>query len=667
MEFSTTEWYSDSGILSDGRIFVTVKTADDLNALSSPPPTPFTVTATATMTNDEGETATGTFTFETYYAREESITPVVVKPTFRSQDGTVSLPLSISTLYALRADLNFDNAGTNPRFTDVTFSTTEWYSESGITNGVIWIKTKTAAELNALASPPPNPFTVTVTATMTNDEGQTASGTFALETTYARTENTPSTPSGPAPTPVHSTREAPVAVLLSHWVSYSFTNAGTNAKFTDVTFDKPEYLDVPPSGNIETASNGDTLFWLRTKTSEQLRALFSPPPSPFTVKATVKMTNDEGHTGTGTVTFTTNYVTQIADLPESVTPSPSSVDVVKMPPGTATTVDADSLFDNPGTNPRFTAVVLSTREYYATAGIAQSGNAAGEYVVQVKSLADLKAMDSLPASPIEVTATVTMINDEGATGTRTVTFETAYGEDEESEAEEPTAEPTAKSSPAIRPGFIKTLSAGGNTTLYAAGFFQNVGTNPRLTSVSFSTMEYFRSGSGLNNGAITVLVKSAADLSALADPPSSPFTVTATVEMTNDEGETATGTISYKITYVKPSPPPPPPEGLTPKELAVLNVPPGSDIFGTTASAYFHNVGTNARLTGATFSTLDYYKKRDTGIWGGKLYMVVKTASQLRALAPPNPFTVDVTLTMTNDEGETATNTLTIQTTYDAN
>ena len=177
MQFSTTEWYSDSGIV-DGEIEVRAKTADDLNALAEPPPNPFSVTATATMTNDEGETASGTFSFETSYAKTESTTPAPGEPTFISQGGTVHLPVLIDTLYALRAQDNFNNAGTNARFTDVSFSTTEWYSDSGIANGRIFLKTKTAADLNALSSPPPSPFTVTATATMTNDEGQTASGTF---------------------------------------------------------------------------------------------------------------------------------------------------------------------------------------------------------------------------------------------------------------------------------------------------------------------------------------------------------------------------------------------------------------------------------------------------------------------------------------------------------
>ena len=44
----------------------------------------------------------------------------------------------------------------------------------------------TNAELNALDPRPDNPFTFTADVTMTNDEGQTASGTLTFETTYDR-------------------------------------------------------------------------------------------------------------------------------------------------------------------------------------------------------------------------------------------------------------------------------------------------------------------------------------------------------------------------------------------------------------------------------------------------------------------------------------------------
>ena len=598
-------------------------------------------------------------------------TPAAAAPTFQTQSSHISAPPDV--LVSVSAEDNFDNAGTNPRFTDVAFTATAFYSDSGIVDGVLQVRAMTAADLNALSSPPPTPFAVSATATMTNDEGETATGTLTFETYYARQENTSSTPVGPAPTPIHSTRHGVPGHLMSHVASDSFNNAGTNPKFTEVTFDKPDYLDVPTSGQITDPSDADSesRFWLRIKTDAQLRALLSPPPSPFTVKATATMTNDEGHTGTVTVTFTTQYVTQMADLPAWKTPSPSTVDVVKMPPGDYHPLTADKLFDNPGTSPRFTSVALSASEYYDSASIAQSGVHAGLFIVQVKSLADLKAMDSLPASPIRVTATVTMINDEGATGTRTVTFETAYEEDEESEAEvasqrdaseaeEPAVEPTVKAGLGAF-----NASAGALTSISADQVFDNAGTNAKFTNVDFYSTYYY-SGTGISDsGQVWARVKTDAELNALDVVPRNPFTTSASVTMTNDEDQTATGTVSFKTTYAKPDSPS---GGPTPKQKGVLNLSPGySYIYSP--HLLFDNVGTNARITGAAFSTLDYYNKLDTGVWGGEVYVFAKTAAQLNALAspPPSTFTVDVMVTMTNGAGQTATNTLTFQTTYDPN
>ena len=592
-------------------------------------------------------------------------TPAAAAPTFQTQSSHISAPPDV--LVSVSAEDNFDNAGTNPRFTDVAFTATAFYSDSGIVDGVLQVRAMTAADLNALSSPPPNPFAVTATATMTNDEGETATGRFTFETYYAKQENTSSTPVGPAPTPIHETRHGVPGALMSHQISHSFNNAGTNPVFTDVTFDKPEYLDVPPSGDIvdvNAAPDGDSRFWVRVKTSEHLRAVLSPPPSPFTVKATATMKNDEGHTGTVTVTFTTNYVTQIADLPAWKTPSPSTVDVVKMPPGDYHPLTADKLFDNPGTSPRFTEVVLSASEYYDSASIAQSGVHAGLFIVQVKSLADLKAMDSLPASPIRVTATVTMINDEGATGTRTVTFETAYEEDEESEAEvaykteEPAAEPTVKAGLGAF-----NASAGALTSISADQVFDNAGTNAKFTNVDFYSTYYYSEAGFSDAGQVWVKVKTDAELNALDVVPRNPFTTSATVTMTNDEDQTATGTVSFKTTYVKPDSPS---GGPTPKQKGVLNLPPGSSYIYS-PHLLFENRGTNAKITGAAFSTLDYYDKNDTGVWGGEVYVFAKTAAQLNAMAspPPSTFTVDVMVTMTNAAGQTATNTLTFQTTYE--
>ena len=52
---------------------------------------------------------------------------------------------------------------------------------------------------------------------------------------------------------------------------------------------------------------------------------------------------------------------------------------------------------------------------------------------------------------------------------------------------------------------------------------------------------------------VFVTVKSNAELNAMASPPDNPFTFTAEVTMTNDAGQTATGTITYRTHYAKDS------------------------------------------------------------------------------------------------------------------
>ena len=85
--------------------------------------------------------------------------------------------------------------GTNPKITEATFSTTDYYSVHEIRNGTLWVEVKTADELNALSLPPPNPFEVEVDVTATNDEELEKTGTVTFETRYLRTATTP-LPSG---------------------------------------------------------------------------------------------------------------------------------------------------------------------------------------------------------------------------------------------------------------------------------------------------------------------------------------------------------------------------------------------------------------------------------------------------------------------------------------
>ncbi len=204
---------------------------------------------------------------------------------------------------------------------------------------------------------------------------------------------------------------------------------------------------------------------------------------------------------------------------------------------------------------------------------------------------------------------------------------------------------------------------------FAAGyFFKNAGTNPRFTEAVFSTMAYYQSwGTGIRNGLLVVRTKSAEDLTALPSPPSSPFAVTVRLTMTNDEGETATGTVTFKTTYELFVPGQPP--VFESSEFGPSN--PANAPVGTLVSVFvdevFDRAGTNPRFTDAEFSTTDYYDRGYIGTHGERIYVKVKRAGDLRALPtpPPNPFTVDVTATMTNDEGQTATGTIVFRTYWD--
>ena len=185
---------------------------------------------------------------------------------------------------------------TNPRFTSVTFSTMDYYDDSvtGLLGKYIAVKTKTAAELNAMDEPPSNPFTVTADATWTDDAGTTQPWTISLKTTW---------PKAPPPPPTLSvtTQDAPPGSAASGYASYFFSNAGAGARLTDVSFSTMEYYNADRTG-----LSGPYLD-VTAKTSEELSAMDSPPPNPFTVGVTLTMTNDAGETATGTVDYVTRY------------------------------------------------------------------------------------------------------------------------------------------------------------------------------------------------------------------------------------------------------------------------------------------------------------------------------------------------------------------------
>ena len=640
ISFSTTEYYQSdhTGIFGTPpvELHVQVKTSAALSALSTPPPSPFTVTATVTMTDDRGRTATGTVTFRTTYdhAPDE---PEEVAP---SLAPTHALPAPVDVPVSASADEVFDNAGTNPKFTSASFSTTEYTNTHEIRDGRLWVQVKSAAQLNALASPPPSPFTVAAMVTMTNDEDRPATGTVAFETTYDRTAAVPSTPSQQR-VPVYAwpekiTTRPGVPFATSAAGVFLFT--GTEPTLTNVVFSTTEY------SNTHEISEGRLRFTV--KTAKQLNALASPPPSPFTVTATVTMTNDQGQTATGTLAFRTWYD---RDNVEEL-PTISHTDAITV--SLFASFGVYEVFDNAGKNAKFTGVEFSTLDYYNTeyTGIAPHG----KLWVQVKTSAELNALPSPPPNPFTVTATVTMTNDEGQTATGTLTLRSSY----DRTATAP-ATPPQRRTPIFTWTERITTYPGVPISAPASIAFLHAGTKPIFTKVVFSTTDYSNTHE-ISEGRLQFEVKTTKQLNALASPPPSPFTVTATVTMTNDEGQTATGTLTFRTSYDRANVEDVPTFSQTDEITVFLFI-------GFGADEVFDNAGRNAKFTSVEFSTLDYYNKTYTGIApGGRLWVQVRTSAELNALPspPPSPFTVEATVTMTNDEGQTASGTLKLKSTY---
>ena len=503
-------------------LVVTVKASKDLNALPSPPPSTFTFTATVTVANDEGQTATGTITLTTKYTRTST---VPLQPTFIQTDA---IDVRVGALNYIAPEDVFDHAGTNPRFRRAVFSTRDYYKPpTGRHTHRIWVQVKTSEELSRLAVPPPSPFTVSVWVEMSNDEGQTAGGTLRLKTSYLRF----------APNVVPLVRptdpfDAPPGSLTGLTPVHAFYNVGTNPRFTSVEFSSMEYYDSVSIGNR------DGYLYVQVKNAEQLRAMAKPPPSPFTVTATVTMTNDEGATGTRTLTFETKYFTSEALAALTVGPTAKTGTIIKVPRyPRAIAVRVADVFDNAGTNPVFTRSVFSTRVYHRFPFSGVQGRER-RMALMAKPEADLKALATPPPNPFDIKVTLTMTNDEVQTATGTFTVRTTYA---------PLPPPTLKSTYAT----LDFDPAHRTVTSYGADdLFDNAGTNPRFTNAVFSATEYF-DVSRIHNGNLEVLPKSTADLDALTTPPPNPLEVTVKVTMKNDEGKTATATITIDIDYVR--------------------------------------------------------------------------------------------------------------------
>ena len=658
VEFSTTEYYNEHYI-TDGMVWVEAKTAAELNALPSPPPSPFEVTANATMTNDEGQTAVGTLIFSTTYDRvepeeEEASEPVGPAPTLNNlaNSGTILYPTSGGTTSYYWAHLLFHNPGTNPKFTHVTFSTTDYFSSSGIgPDGQIWMTTS-MEHLNSLESLPTNPVTVVLTMTMTNDEGHTVTDTATHTVSWVE----PEPEEEEEPTDTYA-RELPPGGGLAIPVLEKFPFEGTNVRISNYQWSTLEYYDPSFTAVVRGNAISVPTVWAAAKTSAELNALASPPPSPFTVDLTFTLTNNEGDTFDGTFRFTTTY-DRVEPEEEEAGPTQKAGQIYwEAPHGELMDASAEEAFDNAGTNPRFTAAVFSTTEYYNKHYLSN-----GMVWVEVKTAAELNALPTPPPSPFTVTVDVTMTNDEGQTATGTVTFRTTYDRDEEEETEEE-EEPTDT--------YARELPPGGGLSIGVLEKFPFEGTNVRISNYQWSTLEYYdpsrtgvRRGNAISDPRVWAAAKTSAELNALASPPPSPFTVDLTFTLTNNEGDTFDGTFRFTTTYDRDEPEEEE-AGPTQKAGQIYWEAPHGELMDASAEEAFDNAGTNPRFTAAVFSTTEYYNKHYLS--DGMVWVEVKTAAELNALPtpPPSPFTVTVDVTMTNDEGQTTTGTVTFRTTYD--
>ena len=388
---------------------------------------------------------------------------------------------------------------------------------------------------------------------------------------------------------------------------------------------------------------------MQAKTTAQLNALASPPPDIFKVTATVTMTNDEGQTATGTITFKTGY----ARNPITTTPTISSDAGFSAPPGVLVSIEASSHFDDAGTNPQITSAVYSNPEYLdgSSTRISQ-----GRAYLQVKTAAQLNALASPPPESFSFTVELTMTNDEGQTATGTATMTSAYTR---------TPDPVTPS-PTFSSAAARELSPGATVSISAAEAFDDAGTGAAFTAAEFSTTAYY-STHEIQDGSLVVQAKTAAELNALESPPDSPFTVTADVTMTNDAGQTATGTLTFSTSYEKDSTPATPVVQPTLSQTTALNAPPGTAVT-VSAADVFDNAGTNPRFNKVTrpSGTSSRYS-RATISNDGFLYVQARTAAELNALASPpdSPFTLALEMRMINDEGQTATGTVTFTTSYD--
>ena len=196
-----------------------------------------------------------------------------------------------------------------------------------------------------------------------------------------------------------------------------FDNAGTNPRFNSATFSNPEYIS-----SSEVTSEGRLTF--EVKTAAELNALWPRPESPFTFTVEVRMGNDDGWGAGARLTYETSYDrnSSVGPIGQPSPPVFAQSSDIDAPVRTRVEVEAEDVFNNEGTNPRFTAATFSTTDYYNVSEIDEEGVLA----VEAKSSTQLSNLASPPDSVFRVTVDVTMTNDEDQTGTGTLTFVTVY-------------------------------------------------------------------------------------------------------------------------------------------------------------------------------------------------------------------------------------------------
>ena len=212
---------------------------------------------------------------------------------------------------------------------------------------------------------------------------------------------------------------------------------------------------------------------------------------------------------------------------------------INAPPGLALGIHADEVFHNPGTDPEITEAEFSTTLWYSTHEVSD-----GRLLLQARTEEELNALASPPPSPFEVTVDVTMENAEGQTASGALTFQTTY-ERTSSTPWEPPPEPTFSHSGTI------SAAPGAVTTVLIDDLFDNPGTNPRFVGVGFHSTTYleFYDIPEATPDRFTVEIMNERDLSALSPQPPRPFSFQADVSMENDEGQTASGTVTFSTTW----------------------------------------------------------------------------------------------------------------------